>query len=147
MCLQLRVVRAFKSYLEDFEERRSNYSIYSSHSIPKHVRMRQTLLETPVGQRPKSDNHLNIYNGNSVSQINRSQSGGFGSGRSSGHTPSPDRIKEQRTYSCENIWPLTCETVAGYSLNAPLNSACGELATVVVFTCKQVDLHSLSTHK
>lgn len=47
LCLQLRVIRAFKSTLEDLEERRSVHSLHSLHSLRNSRSMQ--------GQRPLSD--------------------------------------------------------------------------------------------
>lgn len=47
MCLQLRVIRAFKSTLEDLEERRSVHSLHSLHSLRS--------SRSHTGPRPLSD--------------------------------------------------------------------------------------------
>lgn len=53
-CFQLRVVRAFRSYLEDLEEKRSVYSSLRSHSLP---RAAASLL---TEDRRRSENHVNL---------------------------------------------------------------------------------------
>lgn len=51
LCLQLRVIRAFKSNLEDLEERRSIHSLHSLHSL----RSSRSHTGGPWPPRPLSD--------------------------------------------------------------------------------------------
>lgn len=83
-------MKAFRSYLEDIEDKRSTYSSYSSHSLPR-------ATAALLGIRPKSDQHLNISNGNIWSSgviVNQEP---VDANRLSPYTTRP------RTHSCENI--------------------------------------------
>lgn len=90
-CFQLRVIRAFRSYLEDLEEKRSIYTSLRSHTLP---RAAASLLSQ---DRRRSDNHINL-----IKEFNKTHSPNDGYSVENNHLSVPSQ--KARRHSCEYIW-------------------------------------------